>query len=500
MWGIVPGTLGITVRHLDHTTTIARYMLGDEIACMSAYACYSHCKVRRRKNTSMSLHTQKTCHCELASEDKLAWAYTPIKMSSRTGEVFLLDSPMLRMPTVKMLTPPPDCWLWKVLAYSQVSFHLMSQQGFEGRVSISPPARHGTSRALPYTVALHSTRTLSFAAISNTLVHHWSFSSKSLNALILARHLSHSSQSSTPPAGWDGEVSSGGPSIILSAAGCSDSWIRLGERQAVMSPPHKALNKNEAYFDMFCRRSEEVATALLFAILFLATISFPTAILSIILFPAAILSAILFQGSILSSILFQAAILFVILFPVTILSKILFPAAILSKILFLAAIWSTILFLATTFPNILFLAAILSAILFQAAIFWFVGCYSHFRLPPPPSGATVAERLAHSSATKANRVQSPAGHRIFASGNSTGRCRWSAGFLGDLSFTPPLHSGVAPYSLQSPSSALKTSLLRATQISSLTPPPPHPTNSRRSTSINGWNVWVVSKFLIRYVG
>ncbi|KAJ8893400.1 hypothetical protein PR048_005991 [Dryococelus australis] len=56
----------------------------------------------------------------------------------------------------------------------------------------------------------------------------------------------------------------------------------------------------------------------------------------------------------------------------------------------------------------------------------------------------------------------------FRKGNLAGRCLWSAGFLGDLPFTPPLHSGAAPYSLQSPSSALKTSLLRATQISSLT--------------------------------
>ncbi|KAJ8869745.1 hypothetical protein PR048_028753 [Dryococelus australis] len=59
------------------------------------------------------------------------------------------------------------------------------------------------------------------------------------------------------------------------------------------------------------------------------------------------------------------------------------------------------------------------------------------------------------------------GDRIFASGNRAGRCRWLAGFLGDLPFPPPLHSGAAPYSLPSPSPALKTSLLRATQISSL---------------------------------
>ncbi|KAJ8873864.1 hypothetical protein PR048_024700 [Dryococelus australis] len=38
------------------------------------------------------------------------------------------------------------------------------------------------------------------------------------------------------------------------------------------------------------------------------------------------------------------------------------------------------------------------------------------------------------------------GHRIFASGNRAGRCRWSAGFLGVLPFPPPLHSRALPYS------------------------------------------------------
>ncbi|KAJ8876779.1 hypothetical protein PR048_021226 [Dryococelus australis] len=59
-------------------------------------------------------------------------------------------------------------------------------------------------------------------------------------------------------------------------------------------------------------------------------------------------------------------------------------------------------------------------------------------------------------------------HRIFASGNRAGRCRWSANFLGDHPLSPPLNSCTTPYSLQSPSSALKTALLRAAQISSLT--------------------------------
>ncbi|KAJ8875418.1 hypothetical protein PR048_023313 [Dryococelus australis] len=59
------------------------------------------------------------------------------------------------------------------------------------------------------------------------------------------------------------------------------------------------------------------------------------------------------------------------------------------------------------------------------------------------------------------------GHRIFPCGNRVGRCRWS-GFLVDLPFPPPLHSGATPYSPQSPTSALNTSLLRAAQISTLT--------------------------------
>ncbi|KAJ8872382.1 hypothetical protein PR048_025986 [Dryococelus australis] len=62
------------------------------------------------------------------------------------------------------------------------------------------------------------------------------------------------------------------------------------------------------------------------------------------------------------------------------------------------------------------------------------------------TGATVAERLDCSPPTKANRVQSPAGLlRIFAFGNRAGRCRWLEGFLGNLPFPPPFHSGAAPY-------------------------------------------------------
>ncbi|KAJ8885108.1 hypothetical protein PR048_011304 [Dryococelus australis] len=48
-----------------------------------------------------------------------------------------------------------------------------------------------------------------------------------------------------------------------------------------------------------------------------------------------------------------------------------------------------------------------------------------------------------------------------------GRCRWLAGFLGDLPFAPPLHSGTTHTHIDSPSSALKTSMLRAAQNSPL---------------------------------
>ncbi|KAJ8869030.1 hypothetical protein PR048_030576 [Dryococelus australis] len=62
----------------------------------------------------------------------------------------------------------------------------------------------------------------------------------------------------------------------------------------------------------------------------------------------------------------------------------------------------------------------------------------------------------------------PGHSRTLAYGNRDGRCRWPAGYLGDPTLPPPAHSGAAPYSPQSTSSALKTSLFRAAQISSLT--------------------------------
>ncbi|KAJ8872095.1 hypothetical protein PR048_025696 [Dryococelus australis] len=72
------------------------------------------------------------------------------------------------------------------------------------------------------------------------------------------------------------------------------------------------------------------------------------------------------------------------------------------------------------------------------------------------------ERLARSPPTKAIRVQSP------AEWESCRTMPLVGGFSrGSPYHLPPLHSGAAPYSLQPPSSALKTSLLRAIKISSL---------------------------------
>ncbi|KAJ8897077.1 hypothetical protein PR048_002423 [Dryococelus australis] len=59
----------------------------------------------------------------------------------------------------------------------------------------------------------------------------------------------------------------------------------------------------------------------------------------------------------------------------------------------------------------------------------------------------VDYRLDCSPPTKANRAQSPAcSLLIFASGTHTGQFLWSAGYLEDIPFPPPLHSSTAPYS------------------------------------------------------
>ncbi|KAJ8880052.1 hypothetical protein PR048_020675 [Dryococelus australis] len=90
--------------------------------------------------------------------------------------------------------------------------------------------------------------------------------------------------------------------------------------------------------------------------------------------------------------------------------------------------------------------------------------YKHFTF----CGTTVAERLDCSPPTKASRVLSSAGSlRIFASGNRVRRCRWSAGFLGDLPFSLPFIPLLLHTHLTSHSSALNASLLRTAQISSL---------------------------------
>ncbi|KAJ8872222.1 hypothetical protein PR048_025824 [Dryococelus australis] len=82
--------------------------------------------------------------------------------------------------------------------------------------------------------------------------------------------------------------------------------------------------------------------------------------------------------------------------------------------------------------------------------------------------AAVAERLLRSPPSKANRVQSPAGSPDFRKWESYRTIPLVGGFSRGSPDSPPLHSDAAPYSLQSPSSALKTSLFRVAQISSLT--------------------------------
>ncbi|KAJ8883017.1 hypothetical protein PR048_014856 [Dryococelus australis] len=58
----------------------------------------------------------------------------------------------------------------------------------------------------------------------------------------------------------------------------------------------------------------------------------------------------------------------------------------------------------------------------------------------------VAERLACSPPSKANRVQSPAGSLpYFRKWESCRTMLLVGGFLGDLSFPPTLHSGTTPY-------------------------------------------------------
>ncbi|KAJ8867577.1 hypothetical protein PR048_031379 [Dryococelus australis] len=80
--------------------------------------------------------------------------------------------------------------------------------------------------------------------------------------------------------------------------------------------------------------------------------------------------------------------------------------------------------------------------------------------PGDAGGAAVAERLARSPPTIANRVRSPAGSLPEFRKRESCRAMPLVGgvfFLGDLPLPRPMHSGAAPYSPLSPSSALKTS-------------------------------------------
>ncbi|KAJ8882340.1 hypothetical protein PR048_014142 [Dryococelus australis] len=79
-------------------------------------------------------------------------------------------------------------------------------------------------------------------------------------------------------------------------------------------------------------------------------------------------------------------------------------------------------------------------------------------------GAAVADRLACSPFTKANRVQFPA--ESLLNFRLWGSCRtmpFVGGFSRGSAVSPPFHSGAAPYSPQPPLSALKTSLLKSRQ-------------------------------------
>ncbi|KAJ8877388.1 hypothetical protein PR048_021842 [Dryococelus australis] len=82
----------------------------------------------------------------------------------------------------------------------------------------------------------------------------------------------------------------------------------------------------------------------------------------------------------------------------------------------------------------------------------------------PLLGAAVAERLTPSPPTTANRAQSPAGSPDFRMWESCLTMLLVGGFSWDLPFPLPLHSGAAPCTPQASSSALKTSLLRAWEV------------------------------------
>ncbi|KAJ8890611.1 hypothetical protein PR048_010120 [Dryococelus australis] len=64
----------------------------------------------------------------------------------------------------------------------------------------------------------------------------------------------------------------------------------------------------------------------------------------------------------------------------------------------------------------------------------------------PNRGATVVWRLACSPPTSPRFYSRRGRSRSFASWNRAGRCRWSAGFIGNLPVSLPLHSGADSYS------------------------------------------------------
>ncbi|KAJ8890049.1 hypothetical protein PR048_009555 [Dryococelus australis] len=88
----------------------------------------------------------------------------------------------------------------------------------------------------------------------------------------------------------------------------------------------------------------------------------------------------------------------------------------------------------------------------------------------PGKSQSIQQAAPCSSPTKAIRVQSPAVPLPdFRMWESYRTMPLIGGFSrGSLPFPPPLNSGAAPYSSQSPSSALKILMLRAVQLSSLT--------------------------------
>ncbi|KAJ8882791.1 hypothetical protein PR048_014605 [Dryococelus australis] len=67
-----------------------------------------------------------------------------------------------------------------------------------------------------------------------------------------------------------------------------------------------------------------------------------------------------------------------------------------------------------------------------------------------------------------------AASRSSSCGNRAGRCHWSASFLGDLQFPPPLHSGAAPYSPRFTLIGSQDHDVKSYPILFTHPPPPPP--------------------------